>query len=270
MLATDGAFCGKGMFRVASRFPMKALSRLFRHKVLRMLLTKGRMNPEIIGIMDRWRHSGFNVYRGPRILPREKKSLERLAAYLIRSSFSQERMEYLPDKARVRYRSKDGKEQKCYDALEWLAAMGTHVPGRGQQSVRYYGFLSNAARGKRRKEQQEGQEDPLPTVLEPEMAGKGLGKNCAWARLIQKVYEVDPLECPECGARMKVISFINDPVVVRRILEHLGLWLANARPVPRAHSPPPAFPGPPDPSFSQLPPAYENEFSQLPPVQWDF
>lgn len=45
---TDGAFylsaCGhvqaggKGLFRAASRFPMKALERLFRHKVLRMLL----------------------------------------------------------------------------------------------------------------------------------------------------------------------------------------------------------------------------------------
>jgi hypothetical protein len=94
----------------------------------------------------------------------------------------------------------------------------------------------------------------LPTVLEPEVGDKGLGKNSAWARLIQKVYETGPLECP-CGARMKVISFINDPVVIRKILEHLGLWLANARPVPRAHSPPPASQGPPDPSFSQLSPA---------------
>jgi len=246
---------------------MQALERLFRHKVLRMLLDKGRMNPEIIGIMDRWRHSGFNVYRGPRILPREKKSLERLSAYLIRSSFSQERMEYLPDKAQVRYRSKDGKEQKTYAALEWLAAMGTHVPAKGQQSVRYYGFLSNAARGRRRKEQ-EG-EDPLPTVLKPEAPPEGFGKNSAWATFIQKVYEVDPLECPRCSAQMRVISFITDPLVVRRILEHLGLWLANARPVPRAHSPPVSH-ALSDASFSQLPVFYEDEFNQLPPTQWDF
>jgi hypothetical protein len=269
ILATDGAFYGKSLSRVAARFPMKALERIFRHRLLRILLDKGRISPETIRIMDRWRHSGFNVYCGPRILPWEKRSLERLSAYLIRSSFSQERMEYLPDQARVQYRSKDGKEHKSYDALEWLAAMGTHVPGRGQQSVRYYGFLSNASRGKRRKQQQEG-EEPLPTVLEPEAAAEGLGKNSAWARFIQRVYEVDPLECPACGGRMKAISFIHDPVVIRKILEHLGLWLANARPVPRAHSPPPVPEGPPDPSFSQLSPAYENEFSQLPPVQWDF
>jgi len=72
--------------------------------------------------MGGWRHSGFNVYAGPRIHPRQKRSVENLAAYLIRSSFSQQRMEYLPDQAKVAYRSKDGKEKKTYDALDWRRA----------------------------------------------------------------------------------------------------------------------------------------------------
>ena len=77
------------------------------------------------------------------------KTMENLTAYLIRSSFSQQRMEYLPHEAEVRYQSKDGKEKKTYHALEWLAAMpacarphadrGTHVPHRRQQSVKDYG-----------------------------------------------------------------------------------------------------------------------------------
>ena len=29
-----------------------------------------------------------------------------------------------------------------------------------------------------------------------------------WAMLIKRVYEVDPLCCPECGGEMKVVSFI--------------------------------------------------------------
>jgi hypothetical protein len=82
-----------------------------------MLLDKGRITEEFIRIMDGWRHSGFNVFAGGRIQPREKKSLERLAAYLIRSSFSQRRMEYLPHEAKVRYESKDGKEKKT--TLPW-------------------------------------------------------------------------------------------------------------------------------------------------------
>ena len=30
----------------------------------------------------------------------------------------------------------------------------------------------------------------------------------AWAALIQRVYETDPLICPRCGAKLKIISFI--------------------------------------------------------------
>jgi hypothetical protein len=44
--------------------------------------------------------------------------------------------------------------------------------------------------------------------------------------LIQKVYEVDPLTCPDCGGTMKVIAFIDPPQedVIEKILKHCGLW----------------------------------------------
>ena len=45
-----------------------------------------------------------------------------------------------------------------------------------------------------------------------------------WARLIYKVYEVDPLACPRCKGRMRVIALIEDADVIRKILSHLGLW----------------------------------------------
>jgi len=45
-----------------------------------------------------------------------------------------------------------------------------------------------------------------------------------WRQLIHKVWEVDPLVCPRCGAEMKIIALIDDPAVIRRILTHLGLW----------------------------------------------
>ena len=51
-----------------------------------------------------------------------------------------------------------------------------------------------------------------------------------WARLIQKIYEVDPLTCPKCSGTMKVISVIKDEEIVKKILMHLGLWDRKARP----------------------------------------
>jgi hypothetical protein len=38
------------------------------------------------------------------------------------------------------------------------------------------------------------------------------------------VWEVDPLLCPKCGGEMKIVSFITEDEVVRKILEHLELW----------------------------------------------
>ena len=53
-----------------------------------------------------------------------------------------------------------------------------------------------------------------------------------WARLIQKVYEVDPLECTRCGATMRVIALIDDADVIERILRHLTVW--DPPPEPRS------------------------------------
>ncbi len=136
VLCTDGCFYGKGVFRVAPRFDPKALRAIFEHRVLRMLLSKGKITRDLIALLRSWRHSGFQVYVGPRILPGEEGAAENLARYIIRASFSQERMTYLPEESKVIYESKDGKEEKVFDALDWLAAITSHVPNKGEQMVR--------------------------------------------------------------------------------------------------------------------------------------
>ena len=123
----------------------------------------------------------------------------------------------------------DGKGEKIFDALEWLAAMCSHVPNKGEQMVRYYGHYSNVARGKRKKQDQDRL---IPSILEPEGSSEEFRKS--WARLIQKIYEVDPLTCPRCSGGMKVISVIEDEEVIKKILKHLGLWDRKARPPPKA------------------------------------
>jgi hypothetical protein len=55
------------------------------------------------------RHSGFQVYAGPRVQPGEEEGMKHLARYILRASFSQARMTYLPEESKVIYKSKDGK-----------------------------------------------------------------------------------------------------------------------------------------------------------------
>jgi len=72
-----------------------------------------------------------------------------------------------------------------------------------------------------------------------------------WARFLKKVGAcpeerqrrgtADPLVCPDCGGPMPIVAFIEEPRVVRAILEHLSLWGA-----PRPRAPPVAAGGPVD------------------------
>ena len=41
--------------------------------------------------------------------------------------------------------------------------------------------------------------------------------------MIRKVHEVDPMVCPQCGGKTKIIAFLTDYAVVDRIIEHLKL-----------------------------------------------
>jgi hypothetical protein len=106
------------------------------------------------------------------------------------------------------------------------------MPDRGEQIVRYYGYHSNVSGGKRKETEGDG----VPCILKPDKSPKEYRKN--WARLIQKIYEVDPLTCPKCWGIMRILAFIEDREVIRAILKHLGLWLVKLPPAPKAHAPP--------------------------------
>lgn len=69
----------------------------------------------------------------------------------------------------VTYCSKDGKQEKVLDTLEWLAAMGSHVPSEAEQMIRYYGYCSNVLRGKRGKL---NPDEAAPRILGPEEGTK--------------------------------------------------------------------------------------------------
>jgi len=112
-------------------------------------------------MLDTWKHSGFTVFCGNRIYSGDATAMENLARYIIRASFSQERMTYLRDESKVVYQSKNGKETKDFAVLEWLAAVCSYVPNRGEQMVRYYGYYSNVCRGRRQKEKAD---DTIPNI----------------------------------------------------------------------------------------------------------
>jgi hypothetical protein len=57
-----------------------------------------------------------------------------------------------------------------------------------------------------------------------------------WAALLRRSFDVDVMQCPKCGGRLRVVAVITEREPVRRILAHLGLP-TEATPPARARDP---------------------------------
>ncbi len=116
--------------------------------------------------------------------------------------------------------------------MEYVARVLAQIPPPRRHLVRYHGFYSNAARGKRRRDQAADiRHDTAQTQPDPPPATAAVRKR--WADLLRRVYEVDPLVCPCCASTMRVVGFITEPGLIKRILDHLRRRERVCRPPPR-------------------------------------
>ncbi|MBE3093133.1 MAG: transposase [Actinobacteria bacterium] len=49
-------------------------------------------------------------------------------------------MNYVREESMVIYKSKDGKNTKEFDAVDFIASLASHIPNKSEQMVRYYGL----------------------------------------------------------------------------------------------------------------------------------
>ena len=229
VLAADGVFGDDGTFFVLPPVPHRMLERHFRTEVLAMLLHEGEISETLVQRMGAWRHTGFSVHNGVRVC--DAAGRQKLAQYMLRAPFSLEKMCYDEHTGMVLYRSHLHKSLKrnyqLMPGAQWLELLCQHIPDRFEQLVHYVGWYSNRVRGERARHGAPAVRADGDTPNDP--TADALKARSTWARLIYKVYEIDPLVCPRCNGPMKVIAVIDEPAVIRRILKHLHLWSPVAR-----------------------------------------
>lgn len=128
---------------------------------------------------------------------------------MIRCPFALEKMRYDPGSGMVIYRSRLHatlkRNYQLMPALKWLRLLMNHIPDKYEHRVRYYGYYSNRSRGARRLIENGDNAAGSIRIDEPSANTR---RNANWVRLIQKVYEVDPLECSRCGGTLRIIALI--------------------------------------------------------------
>ena len=239
-LSSRGGWTRSGEWIPVPYVDERAAEELFRHKVLALLRRRGFLSEERIELLLSWRRSGFSVHNRVYAHPAQGREFEALVRYMSRSPVSLKRLRFAPGSKEVVYTRKGGHdaaepgEDEKIDAEEFVARILVQIPEPRRHLVRYYGAYSNRARGQRRKaEAQLGAHASSETLEEavstpPERAAL----RRRWANLIRRVYEVDPLVCPRCGGEMRVVSFITEPSLIKRILDHLRNRDRVSRPPP--------------------------------------
>jgi len=233
-LASRGGWTPDGRWVPVPFIDCEAAERIFRHKVMRFLKDEGLLSEERAKLLLSWRRSGFSVHNRVTASAADPGGLERLARYLMRPPLSLERLHLDEDAQSATYRVKRSARARhagsevleTFDPRDLLARILMHVAEPRAHLVRHYGEYAVAARAKRRRLEQlieYGRELPCPGPVasgdDPSSAERRASRR-AWAQLIRRKYESDPLLC-DCGAEMKIIAVITEPAVVDCILRHL-------------------------------------------------
>jgi hypothetical protein len=227
-LVTDGLIERGGGFLPLGAYPTAAIEEHFRRLVLTGLQRAGRLSEEFLERLLGWEHSGFSVHAGAALEPGEPKALERVGRYLTRAPVALGKVHPQRD-GRVKLLTppdpKTGRDHRLFDPLDWVHVVTTQIPDPRQHMVRYYGAYASRSRRLYRPQAQDAaarsgraSREPRPDVDEQDAWVRA--RRRSWARLIARIYAVDPLTCPRCGHELKVVAAITDPRVIDRILEH--------------------------------------------------
>jgi hypothetical protein len=222
-----------------------AAEELFRHKVFAFLLREELITHGRVELLSSWRHSGFSVHNAVLVAPGDGRSVEALIRYMMRPPVSLARLKLLPGSDQVLHFPKGSGDDpgsvtpERIDAMEYVARVLAQIPPPRKHLVRYHGFYSSVARGKRRC-RQDTERQPENADAQAASPPDTAAARKRWADLLRRVYEVDPMVCPRCSGTMRVVGFITQPHVIRRILDHLRqAHKARPRPPP-LHQPQPS------------------------------
>ncbi len=209
-----------GIFYEQKNISAPLIAEIFRARLLTVLLEQGVIKQELINMLLCWNHhSGFNIHVRGQIAGTDGDAVESIARYMSRAPISVDRVEFNPaDNTLTVYERKDKPSPhgyKTYTIMEFMALLAAHIPSPYESLVYYYGIYSSSHRGKERRENRNDQSIGIQET-------KGTGRaSSTWARLIHRIFEVDPLQCIKCGGNMRVIAFITDYQTTKSILKHI-------------------------------------------------
>ncbi len=100
------------------------------------------------------------------------------------------------------------------------------VPRPRVHLTRFHGVLAPHYKFRKMIVPQKKQEPILSAASnadEEQEKQKSKTQRISWARLLKRVFNIDIEVCPKCRGKIKIIAAIEDPKVIKKILDHMNL-----------------------------------------------
>ena len=167
-------------------------------------------------------YSGFSLHAGVSCKSHERKKRERLCRYISRPSLSEERLS-LNIQGQVVYKLKtayrNGTTHIVLDPLDFLSRLASLVPRPRVHLIRFHGVFAPHCKYRSLIIPQ----SVLIDKTSPEEQKKAKKSyTMGWTKMLKRIFDIDIQICSKCGGQIKIISSIQDPKVIKRILSHLG------------------------------------------------
>ena len=192
---------------------------------------------------------GFSLHAATRVMASDRRGLWRLCAYGARGAVANARLSELPD-GRFSYDMKralpDGRRHLVMTGVELLKKLVPLVPPTYANLTRFHGVFAPTSRLRAKVVPPPpvlscSSATPVPAQATPTSTSKPTAPRSTyrldWASLLKRVFAVDVMVCARCEGPMRVIACLEEPAVVARILQHLGLP-TEPLPTARAQGPP--------------------------------
>jgi hypothetical protein len=209
---------------------------------------------------------GFSLHAGTHVHENDRPGLEHLCRYGIRPPLALTRLKKTLDDSYIyslKYPLPNGAYELKLTGQEMMSRLALLIPRPRVHTVHYRGVFASHSSwrkfivpstevGASHLECEEKTPKvstamvlpdspirlPFLDIFIPAIAPMPRDRYLDWASLLRRVYGEEVLVCPYCQATRRIIAFIEDHTVARKILEHLGLPatgppIAPARPRPQ-------------------------------------
>lgn len=123
------------------------------------------------------------------------------------------------------------------EPLDLLARLASLVPRPRVNLTRFFGVFAPHFKYRKlvvpKRDTYKGSEGAEKSLTPTQQSSR-----ITWAQRLKRVFNIDIETCPECKGKVKVIASIEDPQVIRKILNHLGLESRAPTPWPPRGPPP--------------------------------